>query len=159
MKKLFVMTILLFAALQYNIESMHFSIKNTNQGNIINITVIEAWEMLQNEEDGIQYPIDVRTFIEYFNERITTPHFYDKPILFPLQLIEKPFFMKLFIAIFEDKEIILYCRSANRSYIAAKLLIENGYEGTLYNMIGGIKAWKEAGLPTVKGFGFVSCDT
>jgi len=124
------------------------------QGDIINITVLEAWEMLQNEEDGIQIPVDDRTFGEYFTERIATPHFYDKPVLYPLQLLKIPFFMNLFIMLFQGKEVIIYCRTANRSYIGAKLLIDNGFEGTLYNMLGGIVAWKAAGLPTVKGFGF-----
>ena len=39
---------------------------------IINITAMQAWEMLQNESDGIQIPVDVRTFGEYFSERIAT---------------------------------------------------------------------------------------
>ena len=106
------------------------------------------------EEDGIQLVIDDRTFEEYFNERIATPHFYDKPILYPLQLLQKPFFMNLFFMLFQGKEVIIYCRSANRSYIGATLLLDNGFEGTLYNMLGGINAWKAEGLPTVKGFGF-----
>jgi rhodanese-related sulfurtransferase len=120
---------------------------------IINITVWEVWDILESEDDGIQIPVDDRTFQEYFTERIATPHSYDKPILYPLQLIEQPFFMKLFFFLFEDKEIIIYCRSANRSYIAGNLLFENGYQGVVYNMVGGINAWKAAGLPTVKGFG------
>jgi rhodanese-related sulfurtransferase len=123
-----------------------------NEG-IINITVWEAWDMLENEEDGIQIPIDDRTFSEYYTERIATPHSYDKPILYPLQLIEKPLFMKIFFLLFEDKEIIIYCRSANRSYIAGTFLLQNGYQGKMYNMVGGINEWKAAGLPTVKGFG------
>jgi rhodanese-related sulfurtransferase len=120
---------------------------------IINITVWETWDLLENEEDGIQIPIDDRTFSEYYTERIATPHSYDKPILYPLQLIEKPLFMKIFFFLFEDKEIIIYCRSANRSYIAGNLLLQNGCQGKIYNMVGGINEWKAAGLPTVKGFG------
>jgi len=132
-------------------ESKFINVENVE---IINITVTEAWEMLQSEDDGIQIPVDVRTFQEYFTERIATPHFYDKPRLYPLQLIEKQPFTKLFTVLFKGKEIILYCRTAHRSYIAANLLLENNFEGTLYNMVGGITAWKAAGLPTVKGFGW-----
>ena len=126
---------------------------NIQQGDIINITVQETWEMLQNEEDGVQIPVDVRTFQEYFTERIATPHTYDKPRLYPLQLIEKSLFAQLFNLLFKGKEVILYCRTAHRSYIAAKILVDSGYEGKLYNMVGGIVAWKAAGLPTVKGLG------
>ena len=132
-------------------ESQVFEMQK--QGDIINITVLEAWEMLHSEEDGMQLVIDDRTFQEYFDERIATPHLYDKPILYPLQLIEKPFFTNLFNMLFKGKEVIIYCRSANRSYIGAHILINNGFDGTLYNMVGGIKAWKAEGLPTVKGLG------
>jgi len=120
---------------------------------IINITAIQAWEMLQNESDGVQIPVDVRTFGEYFNERIATPHSYDFPRLYPLQLMEIPFFAALFNKIFYGKEVILYCRTSHRSYIAAKIIAPN-FNGKLYNLIGGITAWKEAGLPTKHGFGF-----
>lgn len=127
--------------------------KPTLQGELVNVTVMEVWEMLNNEEDGKETVIDVRTFPEHFNERIATPHIYDKPILYPLQLIEIPIFAKLFIILFEGRKVILYCRTAHRSYIAANILIAQGWQGKIYNMVGGITAWKEAGLPTVKKFG------
>ena len=123
---------------------------------LINISVHETWEMLQNESDGREVVVDVRTFGEWFNERIDTPHWYDKPILYPLQLLEIPLFRNLFRLLFEGNEVILYCRSANRSCIAGNMLIDEGFEGTLYNMAGGIVAWKAASLPVVKGFGFGS---
>ncbi len=126
---------------------------NVEETDIINITALQAWEMLNNESDGIQIPVDVRTLGEYFNERIASPHSYDKPRLYPLQLIERPFFASLFQKIYDGKEIILYCRTSHRSYIAAKIIAPD-FNGKLYNLIGGITAWKEAGLPTVHGFGF-----
>ncbi len=128
-------------------------IANESNVEIINITAMQAWEMLQNESDGIQIPVDVRTFGEYFNERIATPHLYDKPRWYPLQAIEKPFFATLFVKIFDGKDIILYCRTSHRSYIAAKIIAPQ-FNGKLYNLVGGIVAWKQAGLPTVHGFGF-----
>lgn len=152
-KKAILMALLLLTIIPVY-EKGESRVLEKQQDGLINITVLEAWEMLQNDDDGIQIPVDVRTFEEYFTERIATPHFYDKPILYPLQLIEIPFFMKLFIVLFQGKEIILYCRSANRSNVAGNILLNNGFEGTLYNMLGGINAWKASGLPTVKGFGF-----
>ena len=158
MKKIAILfTVLLFLVIPSAI-SLGDNLYDTNprfsqNDDIINITVWEAWDLLENEEDGIQIPIDDRTFLEYYTERIATPHSYDKPILYPLQLIEKPLFKKIFFLLFEDKEIIIYCRSANRSYIAGTLLLQNGYQGKMYNMVGGINEWKAAGLPTVKGFG------
>lgn len=148
-----IMGVLLVVAIPLYDEGNTQLIRQQTQGEVINITPIEVWNMLQDEEDGRQIPIDDRTFNEYFTERIATPHSYDKPILYPLQLIEKPFFMQIFINFFDGKEIIIYCRSANRSYIGANLLLDNGYQGNIYNMIGGINQWKAEGLPTVKGLG------
>ena len=127
----------------------------SQEGEIINVTVQEVWEML-NDEDKREIPVDVRTFEEYYTERIATPHIYDKPRLYPLQLIEIPTFATIFNIIFGGKDIILYCRTAHRSYIAAKILMDSGWNGDLYNMEGGITAWKAAGLPTVKGLGMGS---
>ena len=46
-------------------------------------------------------------------------------------------------------EIILYCRSGYRSFEATNLLIDNEFNGTIYNMLGGINAWRAAGYPTI----------
>jgi rhodanese-related sulfurtransferase len=45
-----------------------------------------------------------------------------------------------------DKEVILTCRSGNRSSQVAQFLQQNGYEN-VHNMSGGIIAWEEAGYP------------
>jgi molybdopterin/thiamine biosynthesis adenylyltransferase/rhodanese-related sulfurtransferase len=47
---------------------------------------------------------------------------------------------------------ILYCRSGNRSYIAAEQLEALGYENVA-SMAGGILAWQEQGLPVVSASG------
>ena len=156
MKKeaIFIALLLLITSLPIYQHGESAVVSTHQQGELINITAEEAWEMLNNEEDGKQIPVDVRTFWEYFNERISTPHIYDKPILCPLQLLEIPLFTNIFIKLFQGKEVILYCRTAHRSGIAGKLILESGYDTPLYNMIGGITAWKDAGLPTVSGLGF-----
>jgi len=159
LKAVFLVALLLFSApyIGWGEKEKNGSvILSSHGGQIINVTVQEVWEMLNNEEDGKQIPVDVRTFQEYYTERIATPHSYDKPRLYPLQLIEIPIFAKIFNIIFNGKDIILYCRTAHRSYIAAKILMDSGWNGNLYNMEGGITAWKAAGLPTVKGLGIGS---
>ncbi|MEM1513441.1 MAG: rhodanese-like domain-containing protein [Candidatus Thermoplasmatota archaeon] len=154
MKKLAILVVFLILA-NFNIsETKSEKIENSRIIELTNITVLQAWNMLNSEEDGIQHPVDVRYFNEYFNERIATPHIYDKPILFTLQWMESPYLLNIFKTIFKGKEIILYCRTGNRSYIAGKMLEEAGFEGKIYNMQGGIVEWKNQGLPTVKGFGF-----
>jgi rhodanese-related sulfurtransferase len=47
----------------------------------------------------------------------------------------------------KNKRIILHCASGGRSALAAATLKQMGYENVAH-MDGGIKAWKEAGLPT-----------
>ncbi len=45
----------------------------------------------------------------------------------------------------DDKEIVVYCRSGNRSATASTILSNNGYNG-IHDM-GGIVAWQQAGYP------------
>jgi rhodanese-related sulfurtransferase len=45
-----------------------------------------------------------------------------------------------------DKEVIITCRSGNRSNQVAQFLRQNGYDN-VHNMNGGIIAWQEAGFP------------
>ena len=46
----------------------------------------------------------------------------------------------------KNKRIILHCASGGRSALAAATLKDMGYENVAH-MDGGMKAWKEAGLP------------
>ncbi len=47
-----------------------------------------------------------------------------------------------------DDELLVYCRTGNRSTTAVGILRENGYD-RIYHMDGGIVAWNSAGFPTV----------
>lgn len=49
----------------------------------------------------------------------------------------------------KEKRIILYCASSGRSALAVKTLKEMGYTNVAH-IDGGVKAWKEAGLPLVQ---------
>jgi len=48
----------------------------------------------------------------------------------------------------EDTQLVLYCRSGNRSAIAAQKLFDAGFESVAH-LSCGIGAWKEAGYATV----------
>ncbi len=48
-----------------------------------------------------------------------------------------------------DAEIIMVCRSGNRSGVAAKYFVENGFTN-VHNMVGGMKAWNRENLPVEK---------
>jgi rhodanese-related sulfurtransferase len=41
-----------------------------------------------------------------------------------------------------DSEIVLYCRSGNRSAMAQSFLVSKGFNG-VHNLTGGIIAWKK----------------
>lgn len=44
----------------------------------------------------------------------------------------------------KNKTYLIYCRSGNRSGQACKMMADKGFT-SLYNLAGGILAWKEAG--------------
>ena len=48
-------------------------------------------------------------------------------------------------SIAKDRPVIFYCRTGNRSGMAAEAFRLAGYDA--YNLAGGIHAWAEAGLP------------
>jgi len=45
----------------------------------------------------------------------------------------------------KERKIVLYCRSGSMSDVAAGELVEMGYTD-VYNLVGGIVAWKKAGF-------------
>ncbi len=49
----------------------------------------------------------------------------------------------------KDKKVLLYCRSGNRSTVAANILKEAGFS-SLVNLSTGIRGWERAGLSVVK---------
>lgn len=50
----------------------------------------------------------------------------------------------------KEAEIILYCGGGYRSALAAESLQQMGY-ARVTSMVGGIKAWREAGYPLEEG--------
>ena len=48
----------------------------------------------------------------------------------------------------KDAEIVIYCRSGNKSALAADVLIGMGYTN-VKNLVGGILNWHESGLPLI----------
>lgn len=120
----------------------------TISGGHTNITVEEALELFTNTNNGIQIPIDVRTDGEWIDEHIDTPP-PENPKHHPDLHHSNDTQLQEFKALYNGREIILYCRSGYRSFVATNLLIDNEFNGTIYNMLGGINAWKAAGYPTI----------
>jgi rhodanese-related sulfurtransferase len=86
--------------------------------------------------------IDVRTPQEYDGE---LGHI-EGAILRPVQEIDQwtPEFEKN-----KNQEIIMVCRTGNRSGYATKYFHDKGFKN-VYNMTGGMKAWNKDGLPVTR---------
>jgi rhodanese-related sulfurtransferase len=48
----------------------------------------------------------------------------------------------------KDKKILVYCRTGQRGTVASKILVNAGYLH-VYNILGGISAWTDAGYLVV----------
>ena len=53
------------------------------------------------------------------------------------------------LAEYKNKEVLIYCATGNRSTVAAKILIDQGFQH-IYNMRYGIYDWSKRGYPVVK---------
>ena len=104
------------------------------------ITPEQLKQKLDNHENMLL--IDVRTQAEYTGE---LGHI-DGTVLLPVQDISS------WIKDYQNdknKEIIMICRSGNRSGRATQYFLEHGFK-KVYNMAGGMIAWNKAGYPVVK---------
>ena len=79
--------------------------------------------------------VDVREADEFASERI------DGAILVPLSN-----FAPQQISRNSDKQLVLYCRSGNRSAQAAAKLLDAGY-AEVTHLKGGLMAWRSQGMP------------
>ena len=107
------------------------------------IEEIEAFEANEEIEGGDVVLIDTRE-----------PHEYQEAHLEGGKLVPPGLLGDEIAAAAPDKSArtILYCRSGNRSYIAAGQMQALGYENVA-SMAGGILAWQEQGLPVVAAQG------
>jgi len=104
--------------------------------------------MTKHREDSYQL-IDVRFPEEYTEEHLPGA------ILIPLDELETRFG-----EVSQDKNLIIYCLSGKRSVAASTLIASNPeFNGKIYNMLGGILAWKGMCLPDmpeIKVFGLTA---
>tara|TARA_B100000941_G_scaffold61000_1_gene40201 strand:+ start:252 stop:629 length:378 start_codon:yes stop_codon:yes gene_type:complete len=104
-----------------------------SQQQILDIDYKKMSEILDRESTVL---IDVRTTDEFNSFRIKNS-------------INIDYYSKVFldsISLFKDKKnIILYCRSGRRSYYAAKLLQQKGFNN-IYNLEGGVLQVKKKNL-------------
>jgi phage shock protein E len=98
----------------------------------VNVNVQEAFDLRENGA----LMLDVRT-IEEWNEA----HIPDATLI-PLNQLEERVNQ-----VPTNVPVVIYCRSGNRSQTALWILRNAGLTN-VHNMLGGINAWKEAGLAT-----------
>jgi rhodanese-related sulfurtransferase len=102
-----------------------------------NISPKEAYKLIKNNKKDVVI-IDVRTPSE-----VKADGKIPNSILVPLgnlgDNVDK-------LKKYKDKKIIVYCRSGNRSTSASRFLTSLGFK-EVYNLQGGIRKWKNEGLP------------
>ena len=108
---------------------------------IKNITPKEASTLIENNHDNLNFVIiDVRTPEEFAEERIDGAinlDYYAGTFEDELNKLDK------------NRTYVVYCRSGVRSGGTLDLMKELGFK-EVYNILGGIIAWKADVLPTIK---------
>ncbi|MFK7951499.1 MAG: rhodanese-like domain-containing protein [Ekhidna sp.] len=97
-----------------------------------NISVEKFSQLMQEENHVI---LDVRSPQELAEGAVpghTMINFFDGDFHDQIEKIDK------------SKDYLVYCRSGNRSGQACAMMSSMGFEGKLYNLEGGIGAWKAA---------------
>ena len=84
--------------------------------------------------------VDVRETQEYEGGRLP------KAVHIPLSQLES---RSGELAKLKDRPVVAYCMTGNRSSLAAKILERAGFKD-IYQLRGGYRAWKDAGLPVEK---------
>lgn len=101
-------------------------------------TTISSKNLQQlRQQDGVIL-VDVREPLEFVGEHIADAHSLPLSTLNPSQVPQG-----------EGKTTVLYCQSSNRSGNALQQLKAAGVEDVIH-LEGGLLAWKQAGLPTIK---------
>ncbi len=102
------------------------------------VSIAEVKKMIDNKEDIIL--LDVRDKEEYETEHIPGA----------INISRGTLELKSNLIIPDKtKKIIVYCGIDRRGPLATKTLNDFGYKKAI-NMVGGLKAWKEAGYPVAK---------
>jgi len=100
-----------------------------------NVSPMQA-TLLLNREDAVM--IDVREASEWSTGHIpNSRHIAINQLEKQIHEIEK----------FKARPVIVNCQTGNRSSSACNTLKKHGFE-KVYNLTGGIGAWRDAGLPT-----------
>ena len=121
------------------VEPVLTKVQSQTEQNIFqSITAVEAQAMMKNKEGLLL--VDVRTPQEIKQMKIAGS------LSIPVGDVIRGKFVPA-----QDSPIILVCAVGGRSYIAGRALASRGYR-EIYNLDGGIEAWRRAGLPLEVGW-------
>jgi rhodanese-related sulfurtransferase len=101
------------------------------------VTAQEAAGLIPNLDPLI---LDVRTEREFAGGHL------ENAVLIPVQVFRQRLGE---LADHKQRPVLVYCRTGNRSTVAAKLLVDAGFEQVI-NIRRGIVEWERAGLPTTR---------
>lgn len=102
-----------------------------------NISAEKAYSMIKNKRTLI---LDVRTAREYYDGHI------ENSLLIPLGQLKQRLNE---INSYKETDIIVYCRSGNRSIVASETLSAEGFK-RVYNLKHGIRGWIRKGYKITK---------
>jgi rhodanese-related sulfurtransferase len=127
--------IVVFAVVVLAAAAYYFMQTGSGDSDYGNVDVAEARDLI-GEKGGLVI-LDVRTVSEYESGHL------EGAINIPVEALSGRL-----SELNPNDELLVYCRTGNRSTTAVGILSENGYE-RIYHMDGGIVAWENAGFPTV----------
>jgi rhodanese-related sulfurtransferase len=126
-----VFTVMVLAAATYYLVQMG----TRGSSDYGNVDVGEARDLIAEKADIVI--LDVRTVSEFDSGHL------EGAINIPVEVLSGRL-----SELNPKDELLVYCRTGNRSTTAVGILKENGYD-RIYHMDGGITAWNAAGFPTV----------
>ena len=115
----------------------NLTVINYHQASYREVSSREAAELIQNEQPII---LDVRTPNEYKRGHL------QNSVLIPVQELQNRYKE---LGTRQDREILIYCATGNRSTVASKILVDNGYKH-IVNMRGGIYDWSQKNYPVAR---------
>ena len=115
----------------------NITVINYRQASYREVTSREAADLIKNEGPII---LDVRTQNEYNRGHLPNS------VLIPVQEIQRRYKE---LSNYKDREILIYCATGNRSTVASKILIDNGFKH-IVNMRGGIYDWSKENYPVTR---------
>ena len=130
--------VLYSASVVYAVDKTPEQVVREAKASISEVSIDEVKKMIDNREDIIL--LDVRDREEYETGHI--------PGAINISRGSLDFKVHLIIPD-KNAKIVVYCGLDLRSPLATKSMNDLGYKKAV-NMIGGLKAWKEAGYPVLK---------